>query len=127
MRRERTRGAWTVPAMPYTWSTASTVHVAALNATGLGGHSDWRLPTIEELQTLIRPGGSPAVAPQFDVGCVPGCTALTCSCTIGGNAYWSSTLLAGDPTQAWDQVGWGYVDWDDQRLNWSVRAVRLGP
>ncbi len=56
----------------YTWSDASTVHVAALNAAGRGGYSDWRLPTIAELQTLVRPGAPTAVAPEFDAGCVPG-------------------------------------------------------
>jgi len=111
----------------YTWGAASSVHVAALNAAGLGGHSDWRLPTIAELQTLIRPGAPTAVAPEFDAGCVPGCTPLTCSCTVGGGAYWSSTTLADDPDLAWDQVGYGYLDWDDKRLNWYVRAVRFGP
>ena len=110
----------------HTWDGATTDHVATLNAAGFAGHSDWRLPNIAELQTLIRPGPSPAVAPEFDAGCVPGCTPLTCSCTVPSGAYWSSTTLADDPALAWDQVGFGYLDTDNKSLNWYVRAVRGG-
>jgi serine/threonine-protein kinase len=41
-------------AFPVTWHQAKDF-VNRLNARALGGHSDWRLPTIHELLTLARP------------------------------------------------------------------------
>ena len=61
----------------YTWSsvpsaagTADTVFLPALNAgSGFAGHTDWRLPTAAELQTiLLAPcpcGMSPCIDPVF--------------------------------------------------------------
>ena len=57
---------------------------------GLGGHCDWRLPTIAELQTIL-----PAVA---------GCGAPPCSDPVFGpigSTYWSSTISAGNAEYAW--------------------------
>ncbi|WP_300161432.1 protein kinase [Solidesulfovibrio sp.] len=47
---------WLREAAPYpvTWQEAGE-YVAGLNAAGCGGHGDWRLPTVAELVTLLRP------------------------------------------------------------------------
>jgi Protein of unknown function (DUF1566) len=112
----------------FTWDNALT-KVAALNAAGFAGHSDWRLPNINELNTLAEFSvHDPATFPIFNAGCVPGCTVLTCSCTLM-DSYWSSTTVAGGAgDQAWDVAlgGWGN-DAGDYKLNSErVRAVRGG-
>ena len=80
----------------YTWHTASTTKIAALNGGGgFAGHTDWRLPNINrvaeyrQLRNRAAGGGR-----GFQPGCVPGCTVTTCSCTQSYD-YWSSTTYQG--------------------------------
>jgi hypothetical protein len=77
----------------YNWYDAFQ-KVGALNAATFAGHADWRLPNVNELQSLVDYGTAfPAVSAAFSNGCAPGCTVLTCSCVAPGNfsEYWSST------------------------------------
>jgi hypothetical protein len=65
--------------------------IAALNLAAFAGHSDWRLPKLRELQTLLDYGATaPAVPAAFNSGCLAGCSPQTCSCTAA-RQYWSST------------------------------------
>ena len=91
------------------WNAAIT-YAANLN---FAGHDDWRLPTVQELQTIVdyaRRG--PAIDPVF---------------SAESDFYWSSTLAAGGPGFAWGVffdhggVGGGGVIGDNH-----VRAVRSG-
>ena len=78
--------------------------VAMLNATSFAGHTDWRLPTVRELHTLLRPGPAPLVDPVFDDGCVTDCTVATCSCTsssVFDEDTWSSTVFPFNPNASW--------------------------
>ena len=85
----------------YTWANAFAVHIVGLNAgLGFAGHTDWRLPNVKELLSIVNYETlNPAVSPAFNTRCVAGCTVLTCSCTAA--FYWSSSTGAGSPAGAW--------------------------
>lgn len=114
--------------LTYTWTEAVTIKLATLNAMAFAGYSDWRLPNIDELVSILDQSAPvPKVFPQFHTGCVPGCSVLTCSCMAHPNYYWSST------TQDWQtQSAWRV--WPDGGLTVGqvkvdaihVRAVRGG-
>lgn len=111
----------------FTWYAAFSTKIATLNSTAFAGYGDWRLPNINELQSLVNYGTfAPAVHAPFDTGCAAGCTVLNCSCTEMG--YWSSTTYQTFPTGAWG-VGFetGNVVNGAKAGPGHVRAVRGGP
>ena len=96
-----------------TWAQATGVWIAAINAANLGGHNDWRVPNVKELQSIVDYG---RVSPASSV---PGSTAA------GG--YWSSTTFAGDSSLAWFvNFSFGNVNLAGKILALRVRAVRGG-
>jgi len=85
------------------WVTA-LIDIVSLNSTGTinshdcgdisksGSHqTDWRLPNIKELQSLVNFAYSPTSLATTD----------TPFPNAQNTAYWSSTIYAGDTTQAW--------------------------
>ncbi len=64
-------------------------YVAAVNAAALCGMSDWRLPMLQELETLVDMG---AAGPRIDPAHFPGTAAAS---------YWARTPFAGSTAQAW--------------------------
>lgn len=111
----------------FSWDDAVGVKILQLNlGGGFAGHDDWRLPTVAELYTLVRPGASPAVASAMNAGCVPDCT--ECSCTRP-DFHWSSTLVSYDPARTW-AVFFGAgtaAALDRAGFALNVRAVRSPP
>jgi hypothetical protein len=112
----------------YTWANAFAVHIAGLNAgAGFAGHTDWRLPNVKELQSIVNyENFNPSVSSEFNTSCVARCTVVTCSCTSSSN-YWSSSTVAGHPVTAWDVFFFGgFVGNDGKGSTGVVRAVRGG-
>jgi hypothetical protein len=54
----------------YTWDQAFSGHVATLNSTSFAGHTDWRVPNVKELQSIVNyENVAPAVSPAFNKKC----------------------------------------------------------
>lgn len=100
----------------YTWENAQSF-VDDLNARNHAGRSDWRLPTAEELGTILdlskdQPG--PIIDTNFFVNCKAG-------------SYWTADAYAADFNKAWviDFSSAG-DDFLDKSNSFYVRAVRGG-
>ncbi|MDD5011978.1 MAG: DUF1566 domain-containing protein, partial [Phycisphaerae bacterium] len=85
------------------WSDA-LLAVTALNSAAYGGYSDWRLPNIKELQSIVDYG---RVGPAIDTTYFPNAQSYS---------YWSSTTLAGGTVYAW------YVYFDDGYVGYDNKA-----
>ena len=77
----------TVSSTTYAWADAKTYCAGV--GTSLGG-TGWRLPTIKELQSIVDL--SQATGPYIDPNAFP---------STPSNWFWSSTPLAGSPSDAW--------------------------
>jgi hypothetical protein len=81
----------------------------------LAGHTDWRLPNLRELRTIVEYGARvPAIDPVFQA--IP-------------EVYWTSSSYNADFTHAWTvgfQSGEGNAH-EDKVDPFPVRAVRNAP
>lgn len=118
----------------FSWPDAYAYKVAALNTIAFAGHTDWRLPNVNELLSIIDYGAStyPQVPWAFHNGCVAGCTVLTCSCGWnsgygGSELYWTSTTYEPAPFYVWTVGAYdGSVRSSARNEVRHVRAVRGG-
>lgn len=107
----------------YHWGAAMAEWASAVNGrtdssisqTGFAGHTDWRLPTNVELQTILDcSSGPPCIDPIF---------VFTKS-----SVYWSASTWVLDPGRAWNvNFSDGDVRVDVKANTFHVRAVRTGP
>jgi len=97
--------------------------INTLNAQHFGGYSDWRMPTVKELDLLAirgmyRGSDTSMHGPAIDTTWFP-CTLPSC--------YWSSTTWADYTGYAWYVNFYrGGSDSDPKSSYKSVRAVRAG-
>ncbi|WP_157725624.1 Lcl C-terminal domain-containing protein [Vitreoscilla filiformis] len=105
-------------------ATNTVGYVAAVNAAGLCGKTDWRLPTVDELQGLVDYGVDYTTdKPMIDETYFPN-TAVSGD-TWGWGGYWASSPVVGSPDSAWYvNFGYGDVYGNDRGNTGHVRLVR---
>ncbi len=89
--------------------------INTLNSVNFGGYSDWRLPTLKELHTIVN-YDIPSSGPTINAAYFP---------NTQSSFYWSSTASAGYDYRAWC-VGFddGYAHDYGKYGYYYVRAVR---
>lgn len=111
----------------YTWSDAVTLFITGLNNARFAGHSDWRVPNLNELLSIVDYGTwAPAIDAVFNTNCTPSCMVTPCSCTKG-EFYWSSTTYQPRPSDVWGVTfGDGGMNTLWKSDTFHIRAVRGG-
>ena len=104
----------------YSWNEATGDWLDRLNGrkidsadqAGSAGYSDWRLPTVAELRTILDTSFTPFIDPVFGP---------TSSFT-----HWTSSIDASDTSDAWfvSFAVNGFLDTINKEVNGAVRAVR---
>ncbi len=99
----------------YNWYDAKDVFIKKLNRQKFGGFSDWRLPTIKELATIVHYGQT---WPAIDTKYFP---------KTQSDNYWSSPTYANYASYAWGVYFLvGYDSNYNKSSEYYVRAVRGG-
>ena len=89
-------------------------NISTCEALNLASHSDWRLPNVKELRTLVD--NTKSAAPVIDAAAFP---------STQSSGYWSSTVYAPNTTYAWNVSFYlGYVSNFNQTFTYYVRCVR---
>jgi hypothetical protein len=105
---------------PKTWGGALD-YIACLNANNYLGHNDWRLPNLNEMESLIHAGQADSSAWLISQSIS----------NVAMDYYWSSTGHGGSPNQAWaitlQQGEVSYEAKDDANYVWPVRGTTSAP
>lgn len=110
----------------YSWANAF-VRIDALNTAVFAGHADWRLPNVNELESIMDFGVDfPTVGDAFNTACSGSCSVTACSCTRSFD-FWTSSYYVPDPNCAWS-VGFDLGNREGllKTSLFAVRAVRGG-
>ena len=106
----------------YTWESALQ-QATAVNRVGFGGYSDWRLPTIKELQSILEKQNPPKPGahrigfpkPKIDTRAFP---------RTANVWYWSASTWPDDRAYAWAVYFGGYTLAGPKDEAYCVRLVR---
>ena len=106
-----------IPENAMLWQEALD-YVAAINSgSGLCGHNDWRLPNINELESLVNAGQANSYSWLNTQGFAD----------VQPDYYWSSSTCAGETGVAWSVNMWGGGIIDNPKsLNYYLLPVRSG-
>ncbi len=98
----------------YTWQQAFQ-QADAVNAAGYAGQTDWRVPNLKELRSIVERG---CVNPSINLTQFPATPA---------SFFWSGSPYAGNSGGAWG-VNFNYSNggWASRGLAYRVRLVRAG-
>jgi hypothetical protein len=147
--------AWRDPTTGLTWQNpipqeSRNVYggTAYCNGLVLGGYTDWRMPTIEDLRSLVRGCGATALGGACGVMNASATTARTSSCegcgsdgpgingeywdralatpSVGFATFWSSSVPSDNATLAWqiDFVNGGRITAESSEFGAPVFCVR---
>lgn len=104
-----------LPGATKTWQQALD-YVAGMNSSATYGYTDWRLPNLNELESLINAGAAGTAAWLTTQGFT----------AVQTNYYWTSTTNAASTGQVWVvNMHFGYLYFHDKaniHYVWPVRA-----
>jgi len=105
------------PNNQYGAATDASGYVTAVNATSLCGHNDWRLPSADELQSIVDYGVA-YPGPTIDATWFP---------NTQGGWFWSASSYVGYSDYAWGvYFNYGGVNDNNRNVTYAVRLVRAG-
>lgn len=109
-------GCLTGTAQTYTWQAALAQAQTVNTLGGFAGKTDWRLPNIKELRSIIE---KQCYEPAINLTRFPN--------TDFSTFFWSSSSFASHGSYAWFiHYGEGYDAWQGKDYVYLVRLVRSG-